>query len=163
MPCTTSGLSKKRCGTRTLAILGDVQADLSLFLVTQIFLQVLSCASSFYMYLHPFMPSDSPVLVVDQCICSSKVNSIDPDQTPQNAASDLDLHCLSNKIYKDCSLKQKRHERTGCGIPVKLSYNSNIFCRPAYTYSPIACLHNIIITQKKNNIKCIKIALGTKV
>ena len=133
---------------QNLAILGDVQADLRLFLVTQVFLQVLSCASSIYMYLHPFMPSDSPVLVVDHCICSSIVNSIDPDQTPQNAASDLDLYCLSNKIYKDCSLKQKRHESTQ-DAESRLNFHITVIQARIHIYSPIACLHNIIITQKK--------------
>ena len=28
-------------------------------------------------------------------------NSVDPDQTPQNAVPDLSLHCLSMSLYRD--------------------------------------------------------------
>ena len=34
-------------------------------------------------------------------------NSVDPDQTPQNAASDLGLHCLLNKFGKEGSFRSK--------------------------------------------------------
>ena len=35
----------------------------------------------------------------------SYANSIDPDQTPRSAASDLDLHCLSMSLSRDAKHK----------------------------------------------------------
>ena len=38
-------------------------------------------------------------------ISEVNANSVDPDQTPQNAASDLDLHCLPMSVLWDTRLK----------------------------------------------------------
>ena len=35
-------------------------------------------------------------------------NSTDPDQTPQNVASDQDLHCLSTKCFIKICIKKKK-------------------------------------------------------
>ena len=38
-------------------------------------------------------------------VCELNANSVDPDQTPRSAASDLGLHCLSMSFLWDARLK----------------------------------------------------------
>ena len=38
-------------------------------------------------------------------ISELNANSVDPDQTPQNAASDLGLHCLPKSLLRGARLK----------------------------------------------------------
>ena len=53
-------------------------------------------------------------------------NSVDPDQTPHSAASDLGLHCLPMSLLLDARLKWVDVENQGQTVATFTRYNNDI-------------------------------------
>ena len=67
-----------------------------------------------------------PGLLIHICIHVCNANSVDPEQTPRPAASDLDLHCLLMsllEVSRDLCLDRKTCSDTFANLIWKGSYD----------------------------------------
>ena len=75
----------------------------------------------------------------------TKANSANPDQMPQNAASDLDFHCLPTERYIEVETKNEKYNRKTLGLVELIILEKSIQCRLIIIGKSIL-LNRLIIT-----------------
>ena len=65
-------------------------------------------------------------------------NSVDPDQTPHSAASDLGLHCLLRPVYYDTKVKYGMTANK-CTRPIMSKYTWKYVCSGSILFGNAAC------------------------